>query len=67
MKLTKQQEFEVFKLVLDKFLWVGAIIILFGFFYLVQGNLTLGLPPLIAGSIVLILFIFLLGKHAARR
>jgi len=63
--LTRQEEFEIMKLVLDKFLWLGMIIIAFGFYQLIQANESIwfGLAILLSGAVLLILFMLLLVKE----
>ncbi|MBC8494526.1 hypothetical protein H8D36_00050 [archaeon] len=64
-RLTNQQEFEIMKLVLDKFLWIGVIIMAFGFYKLISisTNFWYGFSILIAGAIVMFLFTWLLVKE----
>lgn len=64
--LSQQQEFEIMKLVLDKFLWLGFIVMLFGVFVLVRAIPTLftrGLLLLGLGALVLVIFTVLLVKE----
>ena len=51
------------KLVLDKFLWIGLGIVLFGFYQVVQGQISNGISWIVAGAIVLFLFIVLILGH----
>ncbi|MEM4755929.1 MAG: hypothetical protein QW594_02240 [Candidatus Woesearchaeota archaeon] len=63
-RLTQAEEFEIMKLVLDKFLWIGTFIIVYGFYNLVtQSFNTVGISFLVAGIIVFILFIVLLVRE----
>ncbi|MBT7902979.1 hypothetical protein HN587_03875 [Candidatus Woesearchaeota archaeon] len=63
-RLTQQQEFEIMKLVLDKFLWVAMIIIGYGVYLgVIREEWGSGLSWGIAGVIVLILFIVLIVKE----
>ena len=63
-KLTEQQEFEIMKLVLDKFLWLGFGIMAVGFFVAVSGgSLFNAVAYLVAGAIVLVLFMVLIVKE----
>jgi hypothetical protein len=62
-RLSQQQEFEVMKLVLDKFLWLGAIVIGFGGWNLFQQQWAEGISWLVAGALILILFIVLIVKE----
>ena len=62
-RLTQDQEFQIMKLVMDKFLWIGLGIILFGFYQLVQGVITDGVSWIVAGAVVLMLFVILIIKH----
>ena len=54
------------KLVLDKFLWLGFIIMSFGLYTMVSGAtnaITRGLGFMVAGAIVLILFMVIIVKE----
>lgn len=65
-RLTQSEEFEILKLVLDKFLWMGFAIMAYGFYILVTGQyqaLINGLSFLFAGAVVLMLFMYLLLKE----
>ena len=60
---TSQQEFEMMKLVLDKFLWIGTVIVLYGFYLMtVKTEISDSLLMIAAGAIVFILFIVLLVR-----
>ena len=63
--ITKQEEFEIMKLVLDKFLWLGVIIMAYGFYRLVSldESLWYGLSVLGAGALILLLFMWILMKE----
>ncbi len=63
-KLTAQQEFEIMKLVLDKLLWIGFIIMTFGVYKMAETGIVLqGLWYIISGAILLIIFIVLMVKE----
>ena len=65
-RLTQSEEFEILKLVLDKFLWLGFGIMAYGFYVLVTGQaevLLRGISLLAGGALVLVLFMFLLLKE----
>ena len=62
-RLTGDQEFQLLKLVLDKFLWIGIIIMLFGGWQLIQGSISNGVAWIAAGAVILILLIILMVKH----
>mgnify|MGYP003996030137 CR=1 FL=1 len=63
-RLSKQQEFEVMKLVLDKFLWLGFIIMGWGMYLSISTSAVLpGLWYLIAGAVVLLIFLILIVKE----
>jgi len=60
---TPQQEFEMMKLVLDKFLWIGTVIVAYGFYLMaVKTDITDSLLMIAAGAIVFIIFIVLLVR-----
>jgi hypothetical protein len=65
-RMTQHEEFEVFKLVLDKFLWLGFGIMALGFFKLATdgiAQLWQGFSFVVAGIIILILFMVILTKE----
>ncbi len=63
--ITKQEEFEIMKLVLDKFLWLGVIIMAFGFYLLVTQSEAFwtGFSVLVAGVLVMLLFMWIIMKE----
>ncbi len=63
-KLTQSEEFEIMKLVLDKFLWVGTIIMLAGLYVMLgMDDFRNGLMYVIAGAVVLVLFMVIIIKE----
>ena len=65
-QLTHDQEFEVMKLVLDKFLWVGLGVMVYGIWRLVSGGMAAlmhGIAFVLIGAVVLMLFMYLLVKE----
>ena len=63
-RLTQAEEFEIMKLVFDKFLWLGVGIMTFGFYSLVtKSYLQQGISFLVAGAVILLLFMWLLVKE----
>ncbi|MBN2881344.1 hypothetical protein JXM83_04805 [Candidatus Woesearchaeota archaeon] len=66
-RLTRQEEFEVLKLVLDKFLWLGFGVMAFGLYTLLTGGanegLLRGFAFMIGGVLILLVFMGLLIKE----
>ena len=62
-RLSEHQEFEIMKLVLDKFLWLGFIIMGFGLCQTFAVGIPIGLMWMAAGAVVLILFMILVVKE----
>ncbi|MBI2651775.1 hypothetical protein HYX01_04850 [Candidatus Woesearchaeota archaeon] len=62
-RLTSQQEFEIMKLVLDKFLWLGFIIMGFGMYQMFTVSISNGFMWIVAGAALLLLFIILIVKE----
>ena len=62
-KLSPDQEFQIMKLVLDKFLWLGLLIMLFGLFTIYNSNDLTGFFVLIGGAFVWIIFIWILMRE----
>lgn len=64
--LTKQEEFEIMKLVLDKFLLLGVFIMALGIYMLVTNasqSLFYSLAVLFSGAVILIVFAMILIKE----
>jgi hypothetical protein len=64
-RMTSDQEFQIMKMVLDKFLWLGFIIMAFGLYMMIRSPELIykGFTLIIAGGIVLILFTILVVKE----
>ena len=62
-RLTSQQEFEIMKLVLDKFLWLGFIVMGFGMYQMFVTSVPVGLTWIVVGAVLLILFMMLIVKE----
>ena len=63
-QLTRQEEFEIMKLVMDKFLWLGVAIMAFGFYQLISlSDFWQGFSVLITGAVILLIFMAILMKE----
>ncbi len=62
-RLSEQQEFELMKLVLDKFLWLGFIVMAFGAYQMAVSDIVTGSLWFIAGVALLLLFVILMVKE----
>jgi hypothetical protein len=63
-KLTRQEEFDILKLVLDKFLWVGFAIMLYGLYKTIsESSLSMGLWIMAGGALILVLLMVLLVRE----
>jgi len=62
-RMTAQQEFEIMKLVLDKFLWLGFGILAFGVYRMIAVTVTEGLYYVILGVALLIIFMIIIVKE----
>ena len=62
-RLTQGEEFEIMKLVLDKFLWLGFGIQAFGLFKMLTVSINEGLYYFVAGIVVLFLFLWIIVKE----
>lgn len=62
-RLTEQEEFDIMKLVLDKFLWLGIVIMGYGLYLSLTDTLSTGIWYIIAGAVVLILFAWFIVKE----
>jgi len=58
------QEFEIMKLVLDKFLWLGFVVMGWGMYLsLTSQNVLDGVWHMIAGAVLLLLFLVIIVKE----
>ena len=62
-QLSADQEFQILKLVLDKFLWVGFGVMVFGLFQLYEKGTADGFYLIGTGAVVLIIFMALLIRE----
>ena len=63
-RMTEEQEFEIMKLVLDKFLWLGFIVMGWGMYTSITDSTILpGLWYMIAGAVLLMLFLVIIVKE----
>ncbi len=62
-RLTQSEEFEIMKLVLDKFLWFGFGIMGFGLYKMVTDTLLTGVAWMVIGIVVLLLFMIVIVKE----
>lgn len=62
-RMTEQQEFEIMKLVLDKFLWLGFGIIAFGIYKMLTVTIGEGLYYVVIGAALLVIFIMIIVRE----
>jgi len=62
-RLTQSEEFDIMKLVLDKFLWLGFGIMAFGLYQVFMATFKTGFTWIIVGAVVLVLFMMLIIKE----
>lgn len=62
-RLTEQQEFEIMKMVLDKFLWLGFGIMAYGLYLMYAATVPIGLSWMIAGAVILLIFTWVIVKE----
>ena len=65
-RLSQSEEFEIMRLVLDKFLWLGTAIMGIGLYKLIIGGqdaTSKGLSFMIAGAFILVLFLIMIIKE----
>jgi len=62
-RLTQSEEFDIMKLVLDKFLWLGIAIMGWGLFKILQESSASGITLIITGAIILVLFLIIIVKE----
>ena len=62
-RLSEQQEFEIMKMVLDKFLWLGFGIMAYGLYQMYNVAIPIGLSWMIAGAVILLIFTWVIVKE----
>ncbi|MDP3765276.1 MAG: hypothetical protein Q8R04_02080 [Nanoarchaeota archaeon] len=62
-RLSEQQEFEIMKMVLDKFLWLGFGIMAYGLYLMYSTTIPLGLSWMISGTVILLIFTWIIVKE----
>ena len=62
-RLTRTEEFDLMKMVLDKFLWIGFGVMFFGLLRMFAADFVNGMLMIIAGAIVLLLFLVIIVKE----
>ena len=63
-RLTQEQEFQIMKLVLDKFLWLGMVAIGYGIYRAVIAEfIWQGITWVVAGIVILVLFAILIIRE----
>ena len=62
-KLTVDQEFQIMKLVLDKFLWLGFIVMGWGMYKSLAGTFTDGIWYLVTGAVLLFVFMIAIVRE----
>jgi len=63
-RLTRLEEFEIMKLVLDKFLWLGFGIMIYGIYIMAAlSDIVKGMWLLFGGAIVLIIFLIIIVRE----
>ncbi len=56
--LTREEEFEILKLVLDKFLWIGVFLLMLGIYSLLFANFDFVVSLVILGAGVVLMLLF---------
>ena len=62
-RLSEAQEFDILKLVLDKFLWLGFGIMAYGLYQMYNSTIQVGLSWIIAGAVILLIFTWIIVKE----
>ncbi|HYD03077.1 MAG TPA: hypothetical protein VEC16_02150 [Alphaproteobacteria bacterium] len=63
--LTRQEEFDILKIVIDKFLLLGVFLLAYGMFKIIESStsILLGLSVMMGGVVVLIILTVILVKE----
>lgn len=65
-RLSEKEEFDIMKLVLDKFLWIGAALMGWGLFRSLMVSFTEGFWYIFTGALVMIAFAWVIIKEFER-
>ena len=62
--LTRQEEFDILKLILDKFLWIGVALMGYGFYRIVESpDTAYGFLVMTGGAVILLIFLSILVRE----
>ncbi len=63
--LTRQEEFDILKLILDKFLWLGVLIMGYGMWRLItlSQDFWYGLAIMLGGAVLMLVFMVILVRE----
>ena len=63
-KLTRQEEFDLMRMILDKFLWVGVFIMLYGLWLILSStSLVQGFWVMVGGALILMILMAILVRE----
>ena len=62
-RLTRDEEFQIMKLVLDKFLWLGFGVMILGMYLAFAQDMIQGIAFIVSGAIMLVLFLILIIRE----
>ena len=62
-RLSEHEEFEIMKIVLDKFLWLGTILMAFGMYRIITIAVIDGMYYILAGTVLMLLFAWLIIRE----
>ncbi|MFO7711236.1 MAG: hypothetical protein ACLFP2_06035 [Candidatus Woesearchaeota archaeon] len=62
-RLSQSEEFEIMKLVMDKFLWLGTLGMGYGLYKSIAESITSGIYFIIAGVVISFLFVIIMIKE----
>lgn len=62
-RLSEHEEFEIMKIVLDKFLWLGTALMGFGIYKFISATITEGIYYVAAGALFMLLFAWLIIRE----
>jgi uncharacterized membrane protein SirB2 len=65
MRLTQDEEFQLFKIIIDKYLWLGTIGLVVGIFVLFNSSISpwFGLTLTLIGGFILLAFTAIMSRH----
>lgn len=61
--LNREEEFQIMKIVLDKFMWLALVVIGYGFYKMITYGPVYGLIIIVCGAFLMLVFMWMIIKE----